>query len=228
LIASFWLFTRTQDITLNQLLQQLVNFAKENPLGIAALFLAFLIRPILLFPSTILVVASGYLYGIAFGYLISLIATVISLIISYYIAAYFRSGNAKSSQLDNSSTSDDLSKGTGNKFGKNFVKQIQENTFQATLIARLVFTPGDFVNFAAGFFRVNLPAFLLASAIGGSPGLLMAIIAGASIEGDFDTGSINIRISYLIAASLILLASLGLSLLIRRRSKLSKSSSKNS
>ena len=203
LILSFWLITRTQNITLNQLLQQLVNFAKDSPFGIAALFAAYLIRPVLLLPSTLLVVASGYLYGIAFGFIVSLAATLLSLIISYYIAAYFRSETTNSQE------------GLGNKF----VKQLKDNPFQSTLIARLVFMPGDLVNLAAGFCKINLASFLAASAIGGAPGLLMAVLAGASIEGDFDAGSINIRISYLIAASLILLASLGLSWLIRKRQK---------
>lgn len=202
LILGFWLITQTQNITLNQLLQQLVSFAKDNPLGIGVLFLAFLIRPILLLPSTLLVVASGYLYGIIYGFLLSLSATLLSLIISYYLAAFFRSDDAANS-----------TQGLGNKF----VKQLQENTFQSTLIARLVFMPGDLVNLTAGFCKVNLVAFLSASAIGGAPGLLMAVLAGASIEGDFDAGNINIRFSYLIAASLLLLTSLGLSWLIRKQ-----------
>ena len=208
LILGFWLITRTQNITLNQLLQHLVTFTKENPLGIGALFLAFLIRPILLLPSTLLTVATGYLYGIFFGFIFSMTATMLSLVISYYIAVYFRSGNPETLASDAESA-----KG----LGKNFVKQLQQNTFESTLIARLVFMPGDLVNLAAGFFKVNLGAFLLASAIGGTPGTLMAVLAGASIEGDFDAGNINIRISYLVAASLILLASLGLSWLIRRK-----------
>ncbi len=205
IILSFWIIARTQDITFNQLLQQLVSFAKEHPLGIGAVFVSFLIRPILLLPSTLLVVAAGYLYGIVFGFLLSMVATLLSLVISYYLAAYFRP-----KQL---SSADDSKTG----LGKNFVTRLQQNTFESTLIARLIFMPGDVVNFAAGFCKVNLPAFLLASAIGGTPGGLMAVLAGASIEGDFDAGNINIRISYLIAASLILLASLGLSWLIRKK-----------
>jgi len=131
LIASFWIITRAQDLSLTELLQLLINFAKDNPLGMGALFLAFLLRPILLLPSTVLAVGTGYLYG--------------------------------------------------------------------------------------PWFKVNLPAFLLASVIGGAPGGIMSVLAGASIEGDFDAGSINIRFSYLIAASLIFLGSLVLSRLIRRK-----------
>lgn len=206
LILSFWIITRTQDISLNQLLQQLVSFVKNNPLGIGALFLAFLIRPILLLPSTLLTVAAGYLYGIFFGFLLAMVATLLSLVISYYMAAYFRP-----ERIDN------------NSLGNNFIKQLQQNPFESTLIARLVFMPGDLVNLAAGFCKINLGAFLLASAIGGAPGGLMAVLAGASIEGDFDAGNINIRFSYLIVASLILLSSLGLSWIIRKRRKISKS-----
>lgn len=186
-------------------MQQLIDFAKGNPLGIAALFLAFLIRPILLLPSTLLTVAAGYLYGIFYGFLFAMTAGTLSLVISYYIASYFRP------QADPSTESNTLS--------QNFIKKLQQNPFQSTLIARLIFMPGDLVNLAAGFCKIHLGAFLLASAIGGAPGGLMAVLAGASIEGDFDAGSIDIKFSYLIAASLILLASLGLSWLIQRQLK---------
>lgn len=208
LIASFWIITRTQNLSLNELFQLLVNFAKDNPLGMGALFLAFLVRPILLLPSTVLAVSTGYLYGPVFGFLFSTVATVVAMIISYYIAGYFRSGSQQNSEQSEESTK---------ILGAKFIKQFQQNTFESTLIARLVFMPGDLVNFAAGFFKVNLPAFLLASVIGGAPGGIMAVLAGASIEGDFDAGNINIRFSYLIAASLIFLGSLVLSRIIRRR-----------
>ncbi|MEM6430099.1 MAG: VTT domain-containing protein, partial [Deinococcota bacterium] len=97
------------------------------------------------------------------------------------------------------------------------VKRLVSNSFETVLIARLLFVPGDIINYMCGLLLVNLRPFLVASLIGGAPGALMVVLVGASIEGDFEARSISLRPAYLAVSLLLLVTSLGLSQWLRKR-----------
>lgn len=160
------------------------------------LLLVYLIRPILLLPISILTLAAGLFFGVFWGFIYANIAIVLSTIIAYYIGWYF--GDTLPS------------------LPPSWQKRIQSNTFSTTFLTRILAIPGDLVNYAAGMLRVKLVPFLLATLLGGSPGLLVGILAGASLESSLQEGRLIIKSSYLIAAGILLLAVSALAWWLRR------------
>ena len=102
-----------------------------------------------------------------------------------------------------------------------FLKTYKKNSFESILISRLIFLPGDLVNYGAGFLKVHYLSFLLATLIGGMPGMFMVVLAGAAIEGQFAAAELTVRKDYLLISTAILLFSLALSwwLRVKRQSK---------
>ena len=74
------------------------------------------------------------------------------------------------------------------------------------------------MNYVSGYLKINLPAFLGATLIGGTPGLLVGVLAGASLEPEATNFSLNPR--YLLASAGLLVVSLGVSWWLRRRTAL--------
>ena len=95
--------------------------------------------------------------------------------------------------------------------------RFRTRAFEAVLIARLTFIPGDVVNYTAGVIALPYGSFVLATALGGLPGLLMGVLAGAAIEGAFSFSGLRLNPWFLLASGLLLLGSLSLSAYLRRR-----------
>tara|TARA_B100000686_G_C16632751_1_gene885626 strand:+ start:370 stop:783 length:414 start_codon:yes stop_codon:yes gene_type:complete len=101
-----------------------------------------------------------------------------------------------------------------------FFQGLREAAFETVLCARLVAVPGDFVNYASGILRVPFTAFFVATAIGGLPSLLAAVLAGASIEGDFRFGGFRLNIWYILISLVLLVGNLVVAREIRRRQRI--------
>ncbi|MEZ4605281.1 MAG: hypothetical protein R2865_00315 [Deinococcales bacterium] len=114
----------------------------------------------------------------------------------------------------------------GPKVGQQWLKGLKERSFESILLARLIFLPGDLVNYAAGFWRINLIAFLAATAIGGTPGMLVGLFAGAALRQEgisFGSAELKLRYDYLFVAVGIMLSSLILSWYLKRQQALKSS-----
>ena len=171
----------------------------SSPWGPALLLSAFILRPIFLFPITALTAFSGYLFGPWLGFLYAMLATLLSCAVAYVLGGVFGRGAAAQ-----------LSEGS-------FINNLRERSFETVLLSRLLFLPGDLINYAAGFFKIPFLSFMAASALGGASGLLISVLAGASIEGQFDMRNVQINYSYIVGSSLVLILSLGLATFLRRR-----------
>ncbi len=189
IIVAFWWYARASDQSLTTLANNYLNFLAKHPLSPIVMFLIFMVRPLLLLPTTILIVAMGFLYGVFWGSVYGQIAISASSSLGYIIGRYF-------------------SKGINEDKYSQFLKNVRKNSFESILLSRLIFLPGDLVNYGAGFLKINYLSFLLGTLIGGAPGMLIAIFAGASIEGEFAVGEIIIRKDYLLISTAILLLNL--------------------
>lgn len=123
--------------------------------------------------------------------------------------------------------SSSLAYGIGRFFGyettssqSTWVKSLRERSFETVLTSRLIFLPGDLVNYTCGFLKISYLAFLFATALGGFPGLLVGILAGASIEGQFNFTGIKVNLGYIVVSLCLLIISLGLSSYLRKRKNL--------
>ena len=197
LVALFWLYARSREEGVLSLIQGWLEALAENSWGPLLLLGLFALRPLLLLPITILNVFAGFLFGPFFGLLYAMIATLVSSAIAYGLGRFFD----MSPQVEE----------------RGFLNRMRSNSFETILTGRLIFLPGDLINYGAGFLKISFIAFMLATALGGLPGLLISVLAGASLEGQFRFDGIRLNAWYLLASGLLLVGSLGLSYLLRHR-----------
>lgn len=207
LMISFWLYVNNSSQSATGLLQSWLNSFSSSRWGPFLLLGIFVIRPIFLLPISILNVFAGFLFGAFWGSLYGLIATLISASIPYFMGRFFGQG-LKPKQLQSK-----------------LIQRMQQQSFETILLSRLIFVPGDLVNYAAGFLRISFLAFFFATALGGMPSLLMTTFAGASIEGNFEFTGFRLNIWYLLASVALLIFSLISSYYLKKQSDLQENSS---
>jgi uncharacterized membrane protein YdjX (TVP38/TMEM64 family) len=197
--------------------------AAEGPWVAPALLAAYGARAVVLFPATALALFAGYALGPVWGALIAWAGAVGSAALAYGLARAVRPGRTAAASrapappgdgAPEAVTSDAVAGGRGG-----WRARLSRNAFEAILIARLAAAPGDVVNVTAGVARVPFGRFVLATALGGLPGLLAVVWAGASLEGAFRVRGVPVRPG-LVAASVAMAAlALGVSAWLRRRAR---------
>ena len=198
IITGFWVYAQARGEGVLPILGGWLRAIAANAWGPLLLLGMFALRPLLLLPITILNVFAGFLFGPVWGLLYALSATLVSSAVAYGVGRTLQSAPAEAEMSD-------------------FVARMRSRSFETILTGRLIFLPGDLINYAAGFFRISFVAFMLATALGGLPGLLISVLAGASTEGQFTFQGVQINVWYLVASAALLGLSLGTSYLLRRR-----------
>lgn len=168
------------DLRVQDLVRQLSDLLLNAWYGPLIYLLAYLLRPLLLFPASALAVLAGNVYGLGLGFLYGLIAGTLSVLIPYLVGRWFAKGTVEERPE------------TEEAGLYRFIGMMQRNTFQSILLMRLLYLPYDTVNFAAGMLRLNFAAFLFATALGNVAGTFALVGIGASIEGDISTGDITL------------------------------------
>ena len=86
----------------------------------------------------------------------------------------------------------------------NLKAEADKSPFTSILMTRLLFLPFDPINYIAGFLKVDLKAFVLATAIGILPGTAVFVFAGTAFHGkeltSFSDVTNNIDIKILLFA----------------------------
>ncbi len=192
----FWLYVRQSGQPVTRLLTGWLESLSTSPYSVLLLLAIYLVRPLLLLPITLLTVFAGFLYGAFWGTIYALVAMLASSSLAYLIGR-FLSGDKIRLQT-------------------NWIQRLRERSFETVLTSRLIFLPGDLVNYACGFLKISFTSFLLATALGGLPGLLVGVLAGASLE-TFSATGFKLNPWYIVASLLLLALSLGVSRRLRRR-----------
>lgn len=199
-LLGLWYYTYGWGRTPAALLKEVLDGLRGESLAPLVLLLIYLLRPLFLLPVSLLTVATGMLFGAVWGTLYAAVATLLSATAAYLLGRLFGG--------------DLPTKAEG------WAARLKAYPFETVLLSRVLFVPGDLVNYLAGYLKINLVAFIGATAVGGMPGLLIGVLAGASLESTAATFSVDPR--YLLASALLLVLSLGVSWWVRRRSSLVK------
>lgn len=202
-LAAYWQYTSANQITPAQTVQRLVEFMAGSTLGALLYILAYMLRPAIFFPATLLTLAGGYLYGPIGGIAVVVLASNLSSLVAYFIGRFFGAGVGEQTP--------------GNGLLQQYADRMRRNSFETVLIMRFLFLPYDWVSYFSGFLRVGWQGFLLATALGSIPGTISFVLFGASIEGGFTGALPSINGPSLIVAVLMFVVSLGLSRWFRRR-----------
>jgi pyruvate/2-oxoglutarate dehydrogenase complex dihydrolipoamide dehydrogenase (E3) component/uncharacterized membrane protein YdjX (TVP38/TMEM64 family) len=146
----------------------MLAFMQNGVWGALIYVILYAIRPLILFPSTLLTLAGGFVFGPALGVIYTVIASNISSTIAYFVGHFFGEGLLK----------DDGSDGLIQRYAR----RMRENSFETVMVMRFIFLPYDAVSYLAGFLRIKYLPFILATALGSIPGTMAFIGFGASIE----------------------------------------------
>ena len=205
LLVGYWWYSETHDLTPMQTMQVLVNFVSESPYGFPIYVLVYMIRPIFLFPATLVTMTATYLYGPVQGIAYALVASNLSSMIAYFIGRFFGGGFLQ--RMDEKTL-----------VGK-YANRLRQDGFQTTLILRFLFLPYDLVSYFSGFLHIDLGWFMLATILGSIPGTISFGMLGASIQGDFASQSVRVDPLSLIISALMFAVSIGLYRVVRFREK---------
>ncbi|MBK8027231.1 MAG: TVP38/TMEM64 family protein [Chloroflexi bacterium] len=209
--VAFWLalivavqqYMAANNLSFAQFTAQLQTILSGSWYGPVLYLVIYLLRPIILFPASLLTILGGSVFGLWPGFLYVLIAGTLSALIPYGIGRWFSSGAAQEQ--------------TSESTIQRFVRMLRQNPFQAVLIMRLIYLPYDAVSLVAGSLRIPFLLFVLATALGNLAGTLSFVGLGASIEGDLAAGQASINPSVLLFSAVILVVSLAISRLLSRR-----------
>ena len=203
LLIGYWWYTSANGLTPMQTMQALVNFVSESPYGFPLYVLAYMIRPIFLFPATLVTMTATYLYGPVQGIAYALVASNLSSMIAYFIGKFFGGGFLQNINENN-------------VLGK-YANRLRKDGFQTTLILRFLFLPYDLVSYFSGFLHIDLGWFMLATVLGSIPGTISFGMLGASIQGDFAAQSVKLDPLSLVVSAAMFAVSIGMYRLVRKR-----------
>ena len=201
-LLGFWVYARASGKPFTVFLSELLDTLKGNPFAPLLLLFIYLVRPLFLLPVSLLTVAAGVLFGALWGTLYATVANLLTAAMTYWLGRLFgRSLRAAARS--------------------GWLGRLKAYPFETVLLCRFLAVPGDLINYASGYLKISFAAFLGATAIGGAPGLLVGVLAGASLS-SLSERSAHLRLDwrYLLASALLLAVSLGASWLVRRRSRL--------
>jgi uncharacterized membrane protein YdjX (TVP38/TMEM64 family) len=169
----------------------------------------YFLRPVIMFPASILTILAGNLYGLAWGMFWGLIAGTASSIIPFYAGKWLFKGKE---QDEKKKKNDEDATGQLQKFAG----VLRDNPFQTVLTMRLLFLPYDPVSIFAGSLGVPFWKFFVATLAGNVVGSIPYIALGASVQGNPFTAEAEFNPWILVLAVTMLVLSIGFSRLIKR------------
>jgi uncharacterized membrane protein YdjX (TVP38/TMEM64 family) len=202
LILGYQWYAISNNLTPLEVVRNLLEFLTQSLWGPLVYIGLYAIRPLILFPSSVLTVAGGFVFGPIWGVIYTIIASNTSSAIAYYVGRYFGQGLLEGDDPDN--------------IIQRYANRMRANSFETIMIMRFIFLPYDMVSYLAGFLRIRFWPFILATALGSIPGTFAFVLFGASIE-NFDGGLPSLNPGILATSVMIFIVSIALSRLFKRR-----------
>lgn len=204
-LVGYQVYVYKNGLTAVSVMNQLLGLMTDRFWGPLIYILLYSIRPLILFPSTILTLAGGFLFGPVLGVLYTIVASNTSATIAFLVGQYFGQGIIK--------------EGSSSNFIQRYAERMRENSFATIIVMRFIFLPYDLVNYLAGFLRIRWIPFMLATLLGSIPGTIAFILAGASFE-RFEGGVPKLNPATLAASIIIFIGSLLLSRFFKKREEI--------
>ena len=174
--------------------------------GVFAFVGVYLIRPIVLFPASILTIMGGVLFGP-----VAIPVVIVAANMSAMIAFGIGRSLGRSPGAD-----DDGGENAAESLVTRWSQRLRDNSFETVFVMRLLFLPYDLVNYVCGALRIRWTSFLLATALGSVPGTVSFVLLGASLE-RIDMGLEGINPYAIVAGVVIFVVSIVISRTIKKR-----------
>jgi pyruvate/2-oxoglutarate dehydrogenase complex dihydrolipoamide dehydrogenase (E3) component/uncharacterized membrane protein YdjX (TVP38/TMEM64 family) len=203
LIYWFQHYRITNDLSYSDVLLSLIDFFTSTLWGPAIYMVLYAIRPLVLFPATLLTALSGTLFGFWWGIIYTIIGENASANFAYWIGRFF----GKDMKLEDSIIG-------------NWIEALRERPFGTVLFMRLFYVPFDLTNYGSGILKINWPSYFTATLIGIMPGLTTFVALGAALDLEqFSENGLTFDAfdpRFLALSIVIFVVSLGLSKLLKR------------
>ena len=183
-------------------LQSFIDSARGKQWALVAFVVVYAIRPVVLFPATLMTIAGGLLFGATWGIVATVLGANSSAMVAYWIGRSFGPERVADPSSDG--------------LLARWSDKMRSNSFETVMLMRLAFLPYDFVNYSAGLLRIRAMPFLLATAIGSIPGTVSFTLAGASIE-SLEEGPSGVDPRVFAVAVALFIGSVGVSRYVKKK-----------
>ncbi|MEK7639286.1 MAG: FAD-dependent oxidoreductase [Patescibacteria group bacterium] len=165
LIFGFQQYRISNHLSYADVLLSLLDFFTSTVWGPITYMVLYAVRPLILFPATLLTALSGALFGFWWGILFTIIGENASANFAYSIGRFF----GKGLRLEDTIIG-------------NWVEKLRNNSFEAVLLMRLFYVPFDLTNYGSGVVGAKWREYFLATLIGIMPGLTTFVALGAAVD----------------------------------------------
>jgi uncharacterized membrane protein YdjX (TVP38/TMEM64 family) len=165
LIFGFQHYRISNDLSYSDVLFSLLDFFTSTVWGPVTYMVLYAIRPLILFPATLLTALSGALFGLWWGIIYTVVGENASANFAYSIGRFF----GKDLKLEDTIIG-------------NWVEKLRNNTFEAVLLMRLFYVPFDLTNYGSGVVGAKWREYFFATLIGIMPGLATFVALGAAVD----------------------------------------------
>jgi uncharacterized membrane protein YdjX (TVP38/TMEM64 family) len=203
LLGGYQWYASRNDLSPLQALAQVIDLLRSTTFGPILFIAIYTLRPLILFPATVLTLGAGLVFGPLWGIVYTIVGSNLSALLAFGVGRFLGAG-----VLDGEQTSGVVQR---------YADRLRRNSFETVLIMRFVFLPYDLVNYLSGVLRINWKAFLLATAIGSLPGTIAFVLAGSSITGDLTDGLPGFDWRVFAVSVALLIISLAISRVVKRR-----------
>lgn len=203
LLYSFQYYRITHGLSYQDMLLSGLAYFTNTIWGPITYMVLYAVRPLVLFPATLLTALSGALFGFWWGMVYTLIGENASANFAYWIGRFF----GKDLKLEDTVIG-------------NFVEGLRKRSFETVLLMRLFYVPFDLTNYGSGIVKANWREYFFATLIGIMPGLTTFVALGAAIDIEsFKMDGLTFDAfdpRYLALSVIIFIVSLGLSHILKR------------
>jgi uncharacterized membrane protein YdjX (TVP38/TMEM64 family) len=195
LLAASWYWTPLRDFVDPKTLAEKAGSMKNSPFSLLVVLGSYLAGSLVLFPITILMLATIFLYGPVFGFSYSLIGSVAAAAFTYWIGRAIARNRVREI--------------AGNKLNR-ISSLIAKKGLLTIIFARVLpIAPFSIINIVAGASHVRFVDFILGTAIGMLPGLLGMTLFGNSLKSAIkNPDPFSVFILIVVVGSLLLLAAI--------------------
>jgi uncharacterized membrane protein YdjX (TVP38/TMEM64 family) len=152
LLGGYQLYAWRSDLTPVEAVRVLVGFMENGVAGAIVFLAVYTVRPLILFPASVLTVGAGFVFGPILGVVLTVVGSNASATVAYLAGRYFGEGLVRSEGVV-----------------RRYTGRLRENSFETVLTMRLVFVPYDLVNYLTGILRIAPLAFTWRRRWGPSP-----------------------------------------------------------
>ncbi|MCB0065091.1 MAG: TVP38/TMEM64 family protein [Caldilineaceae bacterium] len=182
------------------------------------------LRPLTLFPDSIMSLTSGLIFGPVKGFVLSYIGFGTAAFIAYNMGRLLRGSPTLVSTLQSAEERNAAfpTQSAAVHHGlrpllTRYGRKMQEHPFLAMVLMHGLFLEADAVNILAGYLGLPLRPFLSGAMLGIIAPLTATVLAGGSLHGSLTAGALHLNPAVLAASGVVLVSSVGVAWYLQRR-----------